>query len=106
MEVLTKIGAQCDMVANGKLAVAAVWKRGYDLVLMDCQMPEMDGFTLTRNIKQDPRFAGLPVIIHSSLTGTTNESHVKSVGADAYVAKFVAEELGATSHSVLARQKS
>jgi len=50
------------------------------LVLTDLEMPEMDGFTLTRNIKQDPRFAGLPVIIHSSLTGTTNESHVKSVG--------------------------
>jgi two-component system chemotaxis response regulator CheV len=66
-------------------------------------MPEMDGFTLTRNIKQDPRFAGLPVIIHSSLTGTTNEGHVKSVGADAYVAKFVAEELGNTIRGVLHR---
>jgi two-component system chemotaxis response regulator CheV len=71
------------------------------LVLTDLEMPEMDGFTLTRNIKHDPRFSGIPVIIHSSLTGTTNESHVKSVGADAYVAKFVAEELGATIRSVL-----
>jgi two-component system chemotaxis response regulator CheV len=75
------------------------------LVLTDLEMPEMDGFTLTRNIKQDPRFAGLPVIIHSSLTGTTNESHVKSVGADAYVAKFVAEELGETIKQVLSRIK-
>jgi two-component system chemotaxis response regulator CheV len=73
------------------------------LVLTDLEMPEMDGFTLTRNIKQDPRFSGLPVIIHSSLTGTTNEGHVKSVGADAYVAKFVAEELGATIREVLHR---
>jgi two-component system chemotaxis response regulator CheV len=73
------------------------------LVLTDLEMPEMDGFTLTRNIKQDPRFSGIPVIIHSSLTGTTNEGHVKSVGADAYVAKFVAEELGATIRSVLHR---
>jgi two-component system chemotaxis response regulator CheV len=73
------------------------------LVLTDLEMPEMDGFTLTRNIKQDPRFSGLPVIIHSSLTGTTNESHVKSVGADAYVAKFVAEELGETIKQVLSR---
>ena len=63
----------------------------------------MDGFTLTRNIKQDARFNGIPVIIHSSLTGSTNESHVKSVGADAYVAKFVAEELGATIRRVLER---
>ena len=74
------------------------------LVLTDLEMPEMDGFTLTRNIKQDPRYAGIPVIIHSSLTGTTNESHVKSVGADAYVAKFVAEELGQTIRTVLMRK--
>lgn len=65
------------------------------LVLTDLEMPEMDGFTLTRNIKQDPRFSAIPVVIHSSLTGTANEAHVKKVGADAYVAKFVAEDLAA-----------
>jgi len=63
------------------------------LVLTDLEMPEMDGFTLTRNIKQDSRFNSIPVVIHSSLTGSTNEAHVKKVGADAYVAKFVAEDL-------------
>ncbi|ODU44424.1 MAG: chemotaxis protein CheV [Thiobacillus sp. SCN 63-374] len=63
------------------------------LVLTDLEMPEMDGFTLTRNIKQDPRFSAIPVVIHSSLTGSTNEAHVRKVGADAYVAKFVAEDL-------------
>ncbi len=63
------------------------------LVLTDLEMPEMDGFTLTRNIKQDIRFSAIPVVIHSSLTGTANEAHVKKVGADAYVAKFVAEDL-------------
>lgn len=73
------------------------------LVLTDLEMPEMDGFTLTRNIKQDERFRGIPVIIHSSLTGSTNEGHVKSVGADAYVAKFVAEDLAQTIRQVLAR---
>lgn len=73
------------------------------LVLTDLEMPEMDGFTLTRNIKQDGRFSSLPVIIHSSLTGATNESHVKSVGADAYIAKFVEEELAATIREVLHR---
>ena len=45
----------------------------------------------------------VPVIIHSSLTGTTNEGHVKSVGADAYIAKFMADELAATIREVLAR---
>lgn len=73
------------------------------LVLTDLEMPEMDGFTLTRNIKQDARFMSIPVVIHSSLTGTANEGHVKSVGADGYVAKFVAEELAATIKQVLSR---
>jgi two-component system chemotaxis response regulator CheV len=65
------------------------------LVLSDLEMPEMDGFTLTRNIKRDARFAGIPVVIHSSLSGAANETHVNSVGADAYIAKFVPDELAA-----------
>ncbi|MBT9568796.1 MAG: chemotaxis protein CheV [Thiobacillus sp.] len=71
------------------------------LVLTDLEMPEMDGFTLTRNIKQDPRFSAIPVVIHSSLTGSANEAHVKKVGADAYVAKFVAEDLAAALRKAL-----
>ncbi|MEY4736294.1 MAG: hypothetical protein RL302_613 [Pseudomonadota bacterium] len=72
------------------------------VVLTDLEMPEMDGFTLTRLIKADPRFKHIPVVIHSSLTGATNENHVKSVGADAYVAKFAPRELAATIRRVLA----
>lgn len=71
------------------------------LVLTDLEMPEMDGFTLTRNIKQDPRFRSIPVVIHSSLSGTTNEELVKRVGADGYVAKFVPEEFAATIRKAL-----
>ena len=71
------------------------------LVLTDLEMPEMDGFTLTRSIKKNARFKDLPVLIHSSLSGTTNEEHVKSVGADAYVAKFNADELAAALRNVL-----
>lgn len=63
------------------------------LILSDLEMPEMDGFTLTRKVKQDARFAGIPVVIHSSLSGAANEVHVNSVGADAYIAKFVPQEL-------------
>lgn len=71
------------------------------LVLTDLEMPVMDGFTLTRHIKQDPRFRSIPVVIHSSLTGTTNEAHVQSVGADAYVAKFEASELASALRKVI-----
>jgi two-component system chemotaxis response regulator CheV len=73
------------------------------LVLTDVEMPEMDGFTLTRNIKADKRFDGIPVVIHSSLTGSTNENLVKSVGADAYVAKFQPREFAATIRGVLGK---
>ncbi len=95
-ERLQAISAQAE--AEGKTVQDKV-----ALVLTDLEMPEMDGFTLTRNIKQDVRFKSIPVVIHSSLTGSTNEDHVKSVGADAYVAKFVAEELAATIRKVLTR---
>ncbi|MER1941483.1 MULTISPECIES: chemotaxis protein [unclassified Castellaniella] len=71
------------------------------LVLTDLEMPEMDGFTLTRNIKQDPRLRVLPVVIHSSLSGSANEDHVRSVGADGYVAKFSAAELAAALRKAL-----
>ena len=75
------------------------------LMLTDVEMPEMDGFTLTRHIKADHRFDGVPVVIHSSLTGATNENLVKSVGADAYVAKFVPREFAAAIRGVLERTK-
>ena len=73
------------------------------LLLTDLEMPEMDGFTLTRKVKGDPRLARLPVVIHSSLSGATNEDHVRSVGADAYVGKFRPDELAATLRDVLTR---
>lgn len=73
------------------------------MVLSDLEMPEMDGFTLTRNIKQDPRFNRLPVVIHSSLSGSTNEEHVRRVGADGYVVKFAVDELAAVIREVLSK---
>lgn len=76
------------------------------MVLTDVEMPEMDGFTLTRNIKGQPRFDGIPVVIHSSLTGATNENLVKSVGADAYVAKFQPREFAATIRRVMDKARA
>lgn len=75
------------------------------LVLSDLEMPEMDGFTLTRNIKENSQFNKLPVIIHSSLSGLTNEEHVRKVGADGYVVKFAAEELATTIRDVMQLKK-
>ncbi|PIJ51128.1 chemotaxis protein CheV [Erwinia sp. OLTSP20] len=73
------------------------------LVLTDLEMPEMDGFTLTRSIKGDKVLAGIPVIIHSSLTGSANEEHIRKVRADGYVAKFEINELFTAIKGVLQR---
>ena len=66
------------------------------LVLTDVEMPEMDGYILTKKIKSDPRFAGVPVIMHSSLSGMSNQQVGKSVGVDEYVPKFEAQKLSET----------
>jgi two-component system chemotaxis response regulator CheV len=62
-------------------------------VLTDVEMPEMDGFILTKRIKSDPRLAGIPVIMHSSLSGTQNQQLGVSVGVDEYVSKFEPQRL-------------
>lgn len=106
--VMTKTGQEAwDRLQAMEAEAHAEGKTAQDkvaLVLTDLEMPVMDGFTLTRNIKNDQRFKSIPVVIHSSLTGTANEAHVSSVGADAYVAKFVASELAATIRQVLLKR--
>jgi two-component system chemotaxis response regulator CheV len=103
--IMTKTGKEAwDQLNTISAGAEAEGKSVYDkvaMVLTDLEMPEMDGFTLTRNIKKSARFADMPVVIHSSLSGTTNEEHVRSVGADAYVAKFSAEDLASTIRRIL-----
>jgi two-component system chemotaxis response regulator CheV len=74
-----------------------------DIILVDAEMPEMDGYVLTRNIKSDPRFDGIPVVMHSSLSSEANRAMGKSVGVDAYVAKFDAEVLADTLRPLLSK---
>ncbi|MGC8790397.1 MAG: chemotaxis protein [Desulfurella sp.] len=63
-----------------------------DLVITDVEMPNMDGFTLTKKIKEDPRFESLPVVVNTSLSWGANLAKAKSVGADDFCTKFIAEE--------------
>lgn len=65
------------------------------LVISDIEMPEMDGYTLTTEIKKDPELKNLHVVLHSSLSGVFNEAMVERVGADAFIAKFDPDELTA-----------
>lgn len=73
-----------------------------DVILTDAEMPEMDGYVLTKQIKADSRFDGIPVVMHSSLSSEANRAMGKSVGVDAYVAKFEATELADTLRPHLA----
>ncbi|MDX9943368.1 MAG: chemotaxis protein [Azonexus sp.] len=66
------------------------------LILTDIEMPEMDGYILTKKIKSDPRFADIPVIMHSSLSGMSNQKLGQSVGVDEYVPKFEPQRLSET----------
>jgi two-component system chemotaxis response regulator CheV len=75
------------------------------LVLTDVEMPEMDGYILTKSIKSDPRFAGIPVIMHSSLSSMSNQQLGRSVGVDEYVSKFEPQRLAETLRRLLTRDR-
>ena len=75
------------------------------LVLTDVEMPEMDGYILTRHIKSDPRFSGVPVVMHSSLSGMSNQQLGLSVGVDEYVPKFEPQRLAQALRRLILGEK-
>jgi two-component system chemotaxis response regulator CheV len=101
VRVLDKLGVNHQHASNGREAWERLQSmaaraqaegeplsRKLQLILTDAEMPEMDGYVLTRFIKSDARFSGIPVVMHSSLSSEANHSMGKSVGVDAYVKKF------------------
>ena len=87
---------ELEKIANYALSSGQEVSKLVSLVLTDVEMPEMDGYILTKKIKSDSRFAGIPVIMHSSLSGMSNQQLGKSVGVDEYVAKFEPHKLSET----------
>ncbi|MCG8905927.1 chemotaxis protein CheV [Pseudomonas nitroreducens] len=65
------------------------------MVISDIEMPEMDGYTLTAEIRHDPRMQDLHILLHTSLSGVFNQAMVKKVGADDFLAKFRPDDLAA-----------
>jgi two-component system, chemotaxis family, chemotaxis protein CheV len=116
IEVLEKIGVKHKQATNGleaweRLQGEAAFAEQHGmplsdqirLIMVDAEMPEMDGYVLTRNIKSDRRFQGIPVVMHSSLSSEANRTMGQSVGADAYVAKFDPQILAETLRPLLSR---
>ncbi|MCY1402875.1 Chemotaxis protein CheV [compost metagenome] len=63
------------------------------MMISDIEMPEMDGYTLTAEIRNDPRMQNLHITLHTSLSGVFNQAMVKKVGADDFLAKFKPDDL-------------
>lgn len=101
-KTLGRVGVSCVTMRDGREALdylkglVGAGKRVREIVPMiisDIEMPEMDGYSLTREIRKDPQLAGLYVLLHTSLNGSISEEQAMRAGADAALTKFVAEDL-------------
>lgn len=90
-ELLTHLGYGCDIAYNGEEVLAALGKRNYDLVLMDCQMPEMDGFTASREIRRreaEGLLPGhLPIVALTANAMKGDRERCLAAGMDEYLSK-------------------
>ena len=71
------------------------------LIISDIEMPEMDGYTLTAEIREDPKLKNIKVVLHTSLSGVFNQAMVQKVGADDFIAKFNPDELASAVNKQL-----
>lgn len=99
---LDQIGVECVLAATGQQALDILKsmadegvdiEQEFQLLISDIEMPEMDGYTLTSEIRSDDRMKNLTIMLHSSLSGSFNESMTLKVGADKFIPKFQAEGL-------------
>ncbi|MGH8755749.1 MAG: response regulator, partial [Burkholderiales bacterium] len=89
VELLSSAGASVDVANNGVEAIDKVKQTHYDAVLMDCQMPLMDGFEATRRIRIDARFRELPIIAMTASVMADDRARCINAGMNDHVAKPV-----------------
>jgi len=92
LELLLDVGLIVDIAENGEKAVAHVRTQAYDLVLMDVQMPGMDGLTATREIRRMPQGATLPILAFTANVFAEDRERCRDAGMDDFVGKPVVPE--------------
>ncbi|MFT6329861.1 MAG: two-component system chemotaxis response regulator CheV [Bermanella sp.] len=101
-KALTTLGLEIETAKNGQEALTRLKELASEtgdvtdkvgILVSDIEMPVMDGYTLTAEIKNNPELAKLRVVLHTSLSGVFNQAMVKKVGADDFIAKFHPDEL-------------
>jgi two-component system cell cycle response regulator DivK len=86
-DLLTNAGYEMIEAENGEDAVASAQARRPDLILMDIQLPILDGYEATRRIKADPDLKSIPIIVVTSYALSGDEDKARLAGCDDYVAK-------------------
>ena len=101
-KALTTLGLEIELAKNGLEALNRLKEIAEEygdvtnrvgVLVSDIEMPEMDGYTLTAEIKNTPQLQKLHVVLHTSLSGVFNQAMVQKVGADDFIAKFHPDEL-------------
>lgn len=104
-ETLQQLGIKLIPASDGAMALRMLkgWAdQGIDvqkklvMVITDAEMPEMDGYRLTREIRDDPRLKDLFVVLHTSLSGNFNQAMVEKVGCNGFLSKFEPDKLAIT----------
>ena len=86
---LESMGHRVALAENGRVALATLRQDGYDLVLLDIEMPEMDGFEVLEQIRGDLQLRDVPVLVTSSVEGLDNVVRCVELGAEDYLPKPV-----------------
>ncbi|MFN3377155.1 MAG: PAS domain S-box protein [Burkholderiaceae bacterium] len=86
-EMLRDAGFVVDVADNGRAAIDRIHRQDYDLVLMDMQMPEMDGESATRALRADPRYAQLPIVAMTANAMEADRQRCLAAGMNDHVAK-------------------
>jgi two-component system chemotaxis response regulator CheV len=102
---MDQIGIDTTIVRDGKEALEQLKAWAQDginvsshiaMLISDIEMPEMDGYTLTTEVRKDPRFQGIKILLHSSMSGEFNKNMIETVNADKFIPKFSPDDLAST----------